>query len=123
MFLLNPGRYVIGDPANILQETTCKKLWESPSRLDAHVLRTPAGTIIAFSTGKSGVFRTDLGPTISTVTGSIAFAPYMAAEKLLPFEMVRISLANPAILFFDAASNIVLDRKLTIFIENGPACR
>lgn len=115
MFLLNSGRYVVADPGVILKDPTFKKLWCASTRFDSHVLETPDGLMIAIPTGKSGDFVTDIGKKISTDTGHIAFVPYMAAEKLLPREVIRISLTEPALLFLDAKNNIVLDGKLTIF--------
>lgn len=115
MFLLNAGRYIIADPAQILKEDSCKKLWGAATKFDAHVLSTDKGTMLALPTGKNGEFQTDLGKAISTATGHIAFIPYLAAEKLLPYGVLRISLNSPALLYYDSDSHIVLDGKLTIF--------
>lgn len=115
MFLLNPGRYVVADPLVILKESTFKRLWASSTRFDSHMLETPCGLMLSLPTGKSGSFHTDQGRMISTETGHIAFVPYMAAEKLLPREVIRVSLTAPAMLFFDADCHIVLDGCLTIF--------
>ncbi len=115
MFLLNPGRYFVADPELALKASTFKKLWESDSRFAAHSLPTPNGAIHALSTGKSGEFTTDIGRTITTGTGQIAFLPCSAAEKLLPSTIIRIALQKPALLFFNSDHNIVLDGKLTIF--------
>lgn len=115
MFLLNVGRYVIGDPAAALSDKALKKLWGSSPKFESHVLNTDNGMVIALPTGKNGKFRTDLGKVISTDTAHIAFIPYQAAEKLLPFSMIRVALSQPSLLFFDARNNIVLDGKLTIY--------
>ena len=115
MFLLNPGRYIIADPAVVLKENTFKKLWRSGTRFESHVLDTENGILLALPTGKNGEFRTDLGKVIVTETAHIAFIPYLAAEKLLPFDIIRISLHSPSLLYFDANGNIVLDGMLTIY--------
>lgn len=115
MFLLNPGRYVVADPAVVLKDNTFKKLWGSSTRFESHILDTENGLLLALPTGKNGEFQTDLGRVISTDTAHIAFIPYLAAEKLLPFDIIRLSLATPALLYFDAQSNIVLDGMLTIY--------
>ena len=117
MFLLNPGRYVIADPEIALNAATYKRLWQTDSRFDAHILPTPAGTILALSTGKCGDFATDIGKPISTASAQIAFMPCCAAEKLLPSTIIRINLSKPTLLFFNASSNIVLDGKLTIYCQ------
>ena len=115
MFLLNAGRYIVADPALVLNEATCKKLWGSEASLEAHALQTENGLLLALPTGKRGEFQTDLGRPIATETGHIAFVPYLAAEKLLPFGVIRLTLDSPALLFIDSSSRIVLDGKLTIF--------
>lgn len=115
MFLLNSGRYVIADPAVLLTEGTFKRLWGSSTQFETHILNTDNGRLLALPTGKSGEFQTDLGKVITTGTAHIAFIPYLAAEKLLPFDVIRISLASPALLYFDDDCHIVLDGKLTIF--------
>lgn len=115
MFLLNPGRYVIGDPANILDDIIFKKLWGSSSKFNSLVLETPDGVIVAPSTGTNGEFITDIGKTIFTQTSHIAFVPYIAVSKLLPYSVIRLSLSLPTLLMFDFESNIVLDKILTIY--------
>lgn len=115
MFLLNPGRYIVADPEIALTPATYKRLWQTDAKFCAHFLPTPAGPILALSTGKNGDFATDIGKSISTASAQIAFLPYGAAERLLPSSVIRIALCKPALLFFNARSNIVLDGKLTIF--------
>lgn len=116
MFLLNSGRYIVADPEVILKESTLKKLWESDSRFDSHILETPQGIITAFPAGKNGLYRTTTNRKIPTASGYISFASYGCAEKLLPFEALRINLANPALLFFEPDESITLDGVLTIFL-------
>lgn len=115
MFLINPGRYIIADPALVLKDDTFRKLWSSSTRFESYILKTENGVLLALPTGKNGEFQTDLGKAICTETAHIAFIPYLAAEKLLPFDIIRISLTSPALLYFDANNHIVLDGKLTIF--------
>lgn len=115
MFLLNSGRYVIADPAAALSDKVLKRLWGSSVKFDSYVLNTDNGTVVALPMGKSGHFRTDQGKVISTDTAHIAFIPYLAAGRLLPFEVIRVSLSEPSLLFFDARNNIVLDGKLIIY--------
>lgn len=115
MFLLNPGRYIVADPEIALTAATYKRLWQTDTQFDAHILPTPAGAILALSTGKCGEFATDVGRNIVTASGQIAFLPCAAAEKLLPSTVIRIALKKPALLFVNAQSNIVLDGALTIF--------
>lgn len=120
MFVLNPGRYVVGDPGIILDGPTFKELWGSTSRFDSLELKTDAGLIIAPSTGKNGEFKTSLGRNITTATTHIAFVPYRAVGRLLPYEVLRLSLAAPAMLYFSACAHIVLDGKLTIYCGAMP---
>ncbi len=120
MFLLNPGRYIIADPEIALGPDTFKKLQRADMKCAARLLRTVNGAILALTTGKNGEFATDLGRSITTASGQIAFLPCCAAERLLPVTVIRIALVRPALLFFNASSNIVLDGKLTIFCS-GPS--
>ena len=115
MFLLNPGRYVVGDPETILKEASLKSLMASGSQFNCLVLPTSLGPIIAPSTEKNGEFATNLGRSLLTRTAHIAFVPYGAAEKLLPSDIFRINLASPSFLFHNANGNIELDGRLIIF--------
>lgn len=115
MFLLNPGRYIIADPEIALTPDTFKELQRAEMRCAARRLRTANGVILALDTGKSGEFATDLGRPIATASGQIAFLPCCAAERLLPSTVLRVALEQPAMLYFNARSNIVLDGKITIF--------
>lgn len=115
MFLLNSGRYIVADPVSALKEDTFKRLLETSSRLNSYTLKTDFGLMVAFPVLKNGEFKTDMGKVISTESAHIAFLPYLAAEKLLPYGVIRLNLQEPALLFFDADRNIVLDGKLTIY--------
>lgn len=115
MFVLNPGRYVVGDPALILDDPTFKNLCASGTRFNALTLSTPQGQIIAPATGGNGDFVTDMGRSLRTASGHMAFVPYGLAGRLLTSDVIRISLASPAILYFSPSSNIILDGKLTIY--------
>lgn len=119
MFLLNPGRYVIGDPETILKEASLKSLLGSGSQFNSLVLPTSLGPIIAPSTEKNGEFATSLGKNVQTRTAHIAFVPYGAAEKLLPTDIFRINLVEPSFLFHNANGNIELDGRLIIFCASG----
>lgn len=115
MFVLNPGRYVVGDPALILDEATFKRLCAAGTRFNALTLKTGNGPIIAPATGGNGDFVTDLGRSLRTDSGHMAFVPYGLAGRLLTSDVIRISLQRPALLYFSSRSNIVLDGKLTIY--------
>lgn len=71
--------------------------------------------MVAIQVGRCGKFITDTGREIFTKSAHIAFIPYKAAEKLLPFEVIRLTLSNPTLLFLDDNNNIVLGDNLTIF--------
>lgn len=114
MFVLNAGRYIVGDPEKILDSATFKRLWGAGTTLNALYLATPFGAIIAPRTG-SGTFATDRGKFLPTATGHIAFVPYQAAGRLLPADIIRICLQTASILYFSDNSNIILDGILTIF--------
>lgn len=115
MYLLNPGRYIIADPEIALTPDSFKNLQRAEMRCDARLLHTENGPILALNTGKKGEFATDLGRSITTASGQIAFLPCCAAERLLPSSVLRIALERPTLVFFNARSNIVLDGKITIF--------
>ena len=120
MYLLNPGRYVVGDPGDLLDDRTLKSLWERGRRLDALALKTESGQIVAPSAGKSGEFRTSLGKTVLTKCGHVAFVPYAAAGRLLRGDFIRLTLAAPALLFHNAAADIELDGALAIYCSSLP---
>lgn len=115
MFLLNPGRYIISDPEIALSEDTFKKLWGSNIGLNSLGLDTFNGRIIALPTHGNGEFRTTLGKSLATNSSCIAFLPCAVAEKLLPSSVIRLNLDRATLLFVNAASDIVLDGRLTIF--------
>lgn len=123
MLFLNPGRYVVADPGKALSDDTCKELWRTPTILGIRTLSTDHGSILAFPTGESGSFATNKGKCILTETAYIAFIPYEAIGKLLPFGVIRLALSEAALLYIDASSNIVLDGRLKIFCRyNQPCC-
>lgn len=116
MFLLNPGRYVAGDPELILKEETLKKLWLGGEHLNALTLKTPAGLIVALATARDGDFPTSLGRPLTTRCGRLAFAPYAAADKLLPTgSVLRLAVPAPTLLFYNARGDIELDGLLLVF--------
>ncbi|MDE5831873.1 MAG: hypothetical protein K2H64_02625 [Desulfovibrio sp.] len=120
MYLLNSGRYVIGDPEAILNEKTLKKLWENGGSPEFRVLKTSVGAIIALSAGRRGVFHTSIGKPIASPSAHIAFVPYPAAGKLLATGLLRITLRAPALLFHNADSDIELDGRLYIYCSSMP---
>lgn len=118
MFLINPGRYIVADPAILLSEMSFKRLWGSSTRFGALVLENGKNVLYALPTSHKGDFKTSLGTSITTQTGYIAFAPYEAVEKLLPFNVIRLSLSATTLLYF-SSSNIILDGQLIIYGDPG----
>ena len=114
MFVLQPGRYIIGDPEYILDQITLQNLFKTVMVLNAFSLNSASGFLLALKISKTGLIKTSINKNILINSSYISFIPFTASQKLLCFDVLRISIKKATLLYFNELNHLVVDRKFYI---------